>query len=821
MNESGDHPIAEGLAPDEGTGALAAGSAAYAFAMGETPAQIASMLDMDPERLVQALGRMGIVSTQADPTGQSGGLDAESQPSLAVPATEVVEVVGVSDANQPEVPNANQANAPVVLTGFDPSETSPGFFEFDPDKLGAIAGELIAGNTPMGPPAAPTPDSGAGVSSAPQPSPAGHTSVSGVEPADLTFPSVDGLDSSAFLAAASQLVLGMSPFVPPALPVPDTTAGLGMLPHPQPPPATPATNSSEGTEPPTLLEPGDFDTFSNNVRDALDSTWPSTLLTIEEAPIPEGTTTLLPDDQQLLQGLLGAAMSSVQPSPGLSLPGDDAHLNQQAPEIEESAAGVEPDAASEAGAPHGNAARGYSPYGLLAPDADPAQSEAFFAQLSAQSAGPALSMPGGPSQPNESADQGVGVDGIPSFAFDVEAVRKDFPILSTSVHGKPLIWLDNAATTQKPQQVIDAMSQYYAEYNSNIHRGAHSLAARATDAYEDSREKIQRFIGAQSANEIVFVRGTTEGMNLIANTYGHRNVGAGDEIIVSQLEHHSNIVPWQMLAKEKGATIKVAPVNDSGEILLDAYEALFTPRTRIVAVTQASNALGTVPPVETMIDIAHRRGVVVVVDGAQSVPHTSVDVSKMDCDFFVFSGHKLFAPLGVGVVYGKKAILDEMPPWQGGGNMIRDVSFEQTEYEDPPNRFEAGTPSIADVIGLGAAIDYLNNVGMENVHRYEQELLAYATGQLARVPGIVMYGPTQNKIGVISFLLDGVTTDTVGKELDAEGIAVRVGHHCAQPILRRLGVEATIRPSLAFYNTRGEVDKLVEVLIDITNRHRA
>ncbi|KWK00075.1 family 2A encapsulin nanocompartment cargo protein cysteine desulfurase [Burkholderia stagnalis] len=396
--------------------------------------------------------------------------------------------------------------------------------------------------------------------------------------------------------------------------------------------------------------------------------------------------------------------------------------------------------------------------------------------------------------------------------FDVNAIRRDFPILQERVNGKQLIWFDNAATTHKPQAVIDRLAYFYAHENSNIHRAAHALAGRATDAYEHARDTVRRFIGAASPDEIVFVRGTTEAINLIAKTWGVQNVGEGDEIVVSHLEHHANIVPWQQLAAQKGAKLRVIPVDDSGQVLLDEYRKLLNDRTKIVSVTQVSNALGTVVPVKEIVELAHRAGAKALVDGAQSISHLRVDVQALDADFFVFSGHKIYGPTGIGVVYGKRAILDDMPPWQGGGNMIADVTFERTVFQPPPNRFEAGTGNIADAVGLGAALDYVNRIGIENIARYEHDLLAYATSVLVPVPGVRLVGTARDKASVLSFVLKGYETEEVGQALNEEGIAVRSGHHCAQPILRRFGLEATVRPSLAFYNTCDEVDALVRVV---------
>ncbi len=397
-------------------------------------------------------------------------------------------------------------------------------------------------------------------------------------------------------------------------------------------------------------------------------------------------------------------------------------------------------------------------------------------------------------------------------AFDVNAVRRDFPILQERINGKQLVWFDNAATTHKPQAVIDRLSYFYAHENSNIHRAAHELAARATDAYEAARTKVKDFLGAGSVEEIIFVRGATEAINLVAKTWGVQHVQAGDDIIVSHLEHHANIVPWQQLAALKGANLRVIPVDDTGQVLLDEYKKLLSDRTKIVAVTQVSNALGTVVPVKEIVALAHRAGAVALVDGAQSVSHMRVNVQDIDADFFVFSGHKVFGPTGIGVVYGKRDLLDNMPPWQGGGNMIADVTFEKTIYQPPPNKFEAGTGNIADAVGLGAAIDYVQRVGLENIARYEHDLLAYATHHLKPIPGVRLVGTASDKASVLSFVLKGYTTDEVGQALNQEGIAVRTGHHCAQPILRRFGLETTVRPSLAFYNTCEEVDRFIAVI---------
>ena len=410
---------------------------------------------------------------------------------------------------------------------------------------------------------------------------------------------------------------------------------------------------------------------------------------------------------------------------------------------------------------------------------------------------------------------------LSSTGFDVQAVRRDFPILQERVHGKPLIWLDNAATTQKPQSVIDRLSQFYAHENSNIHRAAHQLAARATDAYEAAREKVRRFINASSVREIIFVRGATEGINLVAQSWGRQNIQEDDEIVITWLEHHANIVPWQMLCAEKGAKLRVAPVDSTGQVLLDEYQRLLGQKTRLVAFAQVSNALGTVTPAHEMIEMAHRYGAKVLLDGAQAVSHMPTDVQAFDCDFYVFSGHKMLAPTGIGVVYGKTDVLESLPPWQGGGNMIQDVTFEKTIYQPPPGRFEAGTGNIADAVGLGAAIDYLDRIGMVNISHHEHDLLLYATEQLQRIPGLRLIGTAKEKAGVLSFVLDGYRTEDVGAALNRQGIAVRAGHHCAQPILRRFGVESTVRPSLAFYNTCEEIDALAAALWNLKLGHHS
>ena len=396
-----------------------------------------------------------------------------------------------------------------------------------------------------------------------------------------------------------------------------------------------------------------------------------------------------------------------------------------------------------------------------------------------------------------------------SSGFDVEEVRRDFPILGEKVRGKPLVYLDNAATTQKPRVVIERLDGYYRTENANIHRGIHFLSERATQAYEEARATVARFLGAADAREIVFVRGTTEAINLVAQSYGRKFIGEGDEIVVSAMEHHSNIVPWQILREQVGAGLRVIPMNDHGELLVDEYERLFSDQTKLVAVTHLSNALGTINPVGEIIQIAHRRGVPVLVDGAQAAPHLRVDVREIDCDFYAFSGHKLYGPTGVGVLYGKASLLDAMPPYQGGGDMISSVTFEKTLYNVLPYKFEAGTPNIAGAIGLGAAIDYLSKVRLDLVAAHERELLAYATEAVSAIKGVRIIGTAREKAAVLSFVLDGVHAHDVGTILDQDGIAIRAGHHCAMPVMERFGVPATARASLGLYNTREEVDALV------------
>ncbi len=393
--------------------------------------------------------------------------------------------------------------------------------------------------------------------------------------------------------------------------------------------------------------------------------------------------------------------------------------------------------------------------------------------------------------------------------FGVTRWREDFPILRERVHGKPLVYLDNAATTQKPQTVIDAEVRYYSHDNANVHRGVHTLSQNATDAYEAARSKVQRFIKARAVEEIVFVRGATEGINLVAQSYARPLLSPGDEILISAMEHHSNIVPWQLVCEQTGAVLKVVPINDAGELNMEDFGALLGPRTRLVAITQLSNALGTITPIERVIAAAHAKGVPVLVDGAQAVSHLAVDVGALDCDFYAFSGHKIFGPTGIGVLYGKAARLDAMPPWQGGGDMIRSVTFEKTEYNDIPYKFEAGTPNIAGAIGLGAALDYVSSVGMEAIAAHEHDLLEYATRKASRIPGLRIVGTAKDKASILSFVLQGVHPHDIGTILDRKGVAIRAGHHCAMPVMQRFGIAGTARASFALYNTRDEVDALI------------
>lgn len=393
--------------------------------------------------------------------------------------------------------------------------------------------------------------------------------------------------------------------------------------------------------------------------------------------------------------------------------------------------------------------------------------------------------------------------------LDVHKIRQDFPMLKQLAYGKPLAYLDNAATSQKPQAVIDALMRYYTNDNSNIHRGVHLLSERATQHYEEAREKVRQFVNAKEKREIIFVRGTTEALNLIAHSYGRANVNAGDEVLITALEHHSNIVPWQMLCSERSARLRVAPINDEGEVLLDDFAQLINERTKLVSIAHVSNALGTINPVREMVEMAHRQNIPVMIDGAQAAPHTRIDVQELDCDFYAFSGHKVYGPTGIGVLYGKSELLEAMSPYQGGGDMIASVTFDKTTYNTLPYKFEAGTPNIAGTIGLGAAIDYVSEIGLDSIARHEHDLLSYGTEALSQIPGLRLIGTAKKKAGVLSFVLEGIHPHDVGTVLDREGIAIRTGHHCAMPLMERFGVPATARASLAVYNTREEIDTLV------------
>lgn len=401
------------------------------------------------------------------------------------------------------------------------------------------------------------------------------------------------------------------------------------------------------------------------------------------------------------------------------------------------------------------------------------------------------------------------------MTLDINKIRKDFPILQEKVHGKDLVYFDNAATTQKPTQVIDEMVKYYYKYNSNIHRGVHYLSNKSTDGNENARKIVQNFINAEHLHEIIFTRGTTESVNLVANSFADRYIGEGDEVIVSEMEHHSNIVPWQLVCEKKKAVLKVLPFNDKGELLVDQLDGMITERTKIVAVNHISNSLGTINPIQKIIDIAHARGVKVLVDAAQSVQHLKIDVQEWDVDFLVFSGHKLYGPTGIGVLYGKEDLLNEMPPWQGGGEMIKEVRFSGTTYNELPFKFEAGTPNYIDAIGLGAAIEYVENIGLDNIDEYEQELLAYATEKLSSIDGLKIYGTAEHKTSVISFLVDGIHFYDMGMLLDQMGIAVRTGTHCTEPIMQHFGIDGTVRASFSFYNTKEEIDALYNGILKV------
>ena len=396
--------------------------------------------------------------------------------------------------------------------------------------------------------------------------------------------------------------------------------------------------------------------------------------------------------------------------------------------------------------------------------------------------------------------------------FDAERVRADFPVLRQVVNGKPLVYLDNGATSQKPQSVIDELVRYYTTENANVHRGVHTLSQNATEDYEGARAKVRRLLNAADDHEIIYTRGTTDSINMVAQSYGKQNIGPGDEIIVSNMEHHSNIVPWQMLCEEMGSVLRVVPIDESGDLLMDEYEQMLSPRTKLVSITHVSNALGTIVPVEQIISMAHAHGVPVMLDGAQAVPHMAVDVRNLDCDFYVFSGHKLFGPTGIGILYGKAEMLEAMPPVQGGGDMIKSVTFEKTIYNDLPYKFEAGTPNIAGAIGLGAAVDYVQSVGYEAFGSYEDELLDYGTKALESIGGLRIIGTSSHKAGILSFVIDNIHPHDIGTILDAEGVAIRTGHHCAQPVMQRFQIPATARASLAMYNTKEDIDALVRAI---------
>ncbi|HEY5940669.1 MAG TPA: cysteine desulfurase [Gemmatimonadales bacterium] len=399
--------------------------------------------------------------------------------------------------------------------------------------------------------------------------------------------------------------------------------------------------------------------------------------------------------------------------------------------------------------------------------------------------------------------------------MDVARIREDFPILRQRIRGKPLVYLDNAATSQKPQVVIDAVTRFYTAENANIHRGVHYLSERATVAYDEAREKVARFLNARTSREVIFTRGTTDGINLVAQTYGRAHLKPGDDIVITAMEHHSNIVPWQILCEQTGATLRAAPINDEGELDVEAFERLLGDRTRLVAVVYVSNALGTINPIKRLVALAHARGIPVLVDGAQAAPHLRVDVQDLDCDFFAFSGHKIFGPTGVGVLYGRESLLERMPPYQGGGDMIATVTLQRSTWAPLPAKFEAGTPMIAQVLGLGAALDYVNGIGLDAIGAWERELLGYATEQVARIEGIRLIGTAKEKASVLGFVLDGVHPHDIGTVLDDAGVAIRAGHHCAQPVMDRFGVPATARASFAFYNTRAEIDVLTDCLVTV------
>jgi len=416
----------------------------------------------------------------------------------------------------------------------------------------------------------------------------------------------------------------------------------------------------------------------------------------------------------------------------------------------------------------------------------------------------------------DTTDKGI----IINKSIDIDQVRAQFPVLHQEVNGRPLIYFDNAATTQKPSVVIDALRHYYENDNANIHRGIHTLAERATSAFEETRRTVQAFLGAREAEEIVMTKGTTDSINLVANSYGRANVKAGDEIVITAMEHHSNIVPWQMLCEEKGAHLKVVPVDEHGEIIMDEFRKLVNEKTKIVSVVYASNSLGTVNPVEEIIDIAHAQGAVVLIDGAQATAHFDINVQSLNCDFFVFSAHKVFGPTGTGVLYGKRRLLEKMPPYQGGGEMISNVTFEKTTYNDIPYKFEAGTPNIADVVAFRQAMEFVNQLGKVNIHAHEQNLLSYAHDVMEQIPGLKIIGKAENKVSVVSFIVDGIFHFDIGQMLDARGVAIRTGHHCTQPLMEQYGLEGTARASFSVYNTVEEIDTMVEGLEKIVKMMR-
>ncbi len=400
----------------------------------------------------------------------------------------------------------------------------------------------------------------------------------------------------------------------------------------------------------------------------------------------------------------------------------------------------------------------------------------------------------------------------PTQILDINAIRQDFPILKREVNGKPLVYFDNGATSQKPQLVIDAINKYYSYENSNIHRGIHTLSQEATNAYEEARKKVQRFVNAQHEHEIIFTKGTTDGINLVASSFGKKHLKKGDEIIISTMEHHSNIVPWQMICEEAAAILKVIPINDKGELLMDEFKKLLSPKTKLVAITHVSNTLGTINPVKEIIKLAKEAGALILIDGAQAVPHTKIDVQELNCDFYAFSGHKMFGPTGVGILYGKEAVLNDLPPYQGGGDMIKTVTFEKTTYNCLPHKFEAGTPNIVGGIGLGVAVDYMNSIGIDKIEAYEHELLTYATEQIKQIEGVRIVGEAQNKASVLSFVVDGTHPSDIGMIIDKLGVAIRTGHHCTEPLMNRLNVPGTARASFAFYNTKEEIDIFIAAL---------